>query len=285
MSCGNPVRTWVKMPGMASDHDRNAVRFGREIIRARRKAGITQSRLARQIGVSSSHLSNIERGTRTPTPSLVGALDYALDEGGRLIRVWDDLTGAGRPAWLSELAEREREALSIQEFQLVVFPGVLQIEEYARALIKRGTLLSTSAEIEAMLEDRMARAQRFASAEEPAMRLVVDISAIKRRIGGDAVTAEQLAHVVQMIESGRVAVQISDGLDAYPGMRGPFAIFSSCDAPDVVYAESAYSGQIIDEPDTVHRFRLAFGDIQAAARSPESSLRLIQEELEGIGHE
>lgn len=267
------------------DKDRNAIRFGREITHVRRNAGITQSRLARSVEVSSSHLSNIERGVRFPTPTLVGALDHALSEDGRLIRVWEDLTGTGRPAWLSELAELEREALSIQEFQLVAFPGALQTEAYARQLIGLEAPLIGTALMEASLKARMERAQRFVAAEQPAMRLVIDKSVIKRRIGGNAIMADQLAHVADLIESGRVLVQIIDVLDAYPGMRGSFEILSSSTAPDVVYAESAYSGQLIDEPEAVQRFRLMFGDMQAAAHSPERTLRLIQEELEGIRHE
>jgi len=267
------------MSGMAAE------RFGREIARIRRIAGITQSRLARMVGVSSSHLSNIERGIRTPTPSLVGALDHALGEDGRLIRAWEDLTGTGRPAWLSELEELERDALSIQEFQLAAFSGVLQIEAYASVLVGLEAPLIGAAVLDASLTARMERARRFTTAENPAMRLVIDKSVIQRRIGGNAVMAEQLRHVAGLIEAGRVSVQIIDVLDAHPGMRGPFKIISSSSRPAVVYAESAHSGHVVDEPDAVQRFRLMFGDLQAVAHSPERTLRLIHEELEGIRHE
>lgn len=266
------------MSGMAAD------RFGREITRVRRNAGITQSRLARMVGVSSSHLSNIERGVRTPAPALVGALDHALGEDGRLIRAWEDLTGTGRPAWLNELADVEREALSIQEFQLAVFSSLLQTEEYARALISGATPLWTPAQVENGVAERMARARRFASAAQPAMRLVIDGTVITRRIGGSAVMADQLAHVIQLVESGRISMQIINLARAHPGLLGPFKIISSATTPHLVYAESAYSGQLIDDPEAVQRYRLMFGDIQASALDPDDSLRIIRDEMESIRH-
>lgn len=263
--------------------DQSAIRFGRVVTQARKKLGITQSHLAGKVGVSSSHLSNIERGDRNPTHLLVEALDRALDENGRLIRTWADLTGTGRPAWLDELADVEREAFSIQEFQLAVFSSLLQTEDYARALMRLTSPWSPDGEIENRLTARMTRAHQFVSAASPFMWLVVDRSAITRTIGTSGIMRAQLVHVVELARSGRIAVQVVDG--QHSGLGGSFEIISSRATSDVVYAESPYSGQMVDDPEQIHRFRLLFGSLQAVAMPPDASLRLIDEQVEGLSDE
>ena len=268
---------------MTTDKNRNAIRFGREITRSRRNAGITQSRLARQVDVSTSHLSNIERGLRAPTPTLVGALDHALGEDGRLIRVWDDLTGAGRPAWLDELAQLERDAVSIQEFQLALVPAVLQTEDYARAITRLTSPWARCEEIESRVRDRTERARRFAHGPTPFMWIVLDEAVITRTIGSREVMKAQLDHIAALARDGRIAVQIVTG--QHPGLSGQFKIIVSNSAPDIVYAESPHSGQVIDESADVHRFRLLFGSLQAAALPPGESLRMVEERVEGLSDE
>ena len=265
---------------MAAEKDRNAVRFGREITRVRRNAGLTQTALARRIGISVSHMSNIEHGTRMPTPSIVIATDDALDEEGRLVRVYEDLTGNGRPAWLDELADLEREALSIQEFQLALFPSLLQTTDYAREVIRTTSPWAPDDEVEERLDSRMERSRRATAAPSPIMWMVVDQGVLTRTIGANDIMRTQLAHVAQLASSSRITVQVVDG--QHPGLGGPFKIVSSSTAPDVVYAESPYAGQIVDSPEQVQRFRLLFGSLQAAARPPDESLRLIEERMEDL---
>lgn len=268
---------------MTANKNPNAIRFGREVARTRRNAGITQSRLARNVGVSASHLSNIERGLRGPTPSLVGALDHALGEDGRLTRVWDDLTGAGRPAWLDELAQLERDAVSIQEFQLALVPAVLQTEDYARAITQITSPWARIEEIESRVHDRKARARRFESGSTPFMWVVLDQGVITRVIGSPQIMRAQLDHIAGLAREGRIAVQIVTG--QHPGLSGQFKIITSNSAPDIVYAESPHSGQVIDESADVHRFRLLFGSLQAAALPPGESLRMVEEQVEGLSDE
>ncbi len=257
----------------------SARRFGRELARIRESAGITQGNLANQVGISSSHISNLEKGNRTPKGSVVPDLDEALDQEGRLVRLWEDLTGNGRPVWLEELADLECDAVSIVESQTVMFPSLLQTEEYARAAITTLSPWLTPKMIEASVQTRVERAERFVSSQEPIHWAVIDHGAVTREMGPDDLFKAQLSHVADLIERGRVAVQIVKG--RHPGLMGPFKIISPRSAPDVVYAESAHSGQIIDSPEDVRRFRLAYGAVQAAALSLEESTRLIAKMAEG----
>ncbi|WP_052746022.1 helix-turn-helix domain-containing protein [Allosalinactinospora lopnorensis] len=98
-------------------------RFGREMARTRKLADMTQGALADKLGVSPSHISNLERGYRAPVPALLPRLDRELRSGERLTRLWDELTGSGRQAWLEEVTALVRDARAVMDYQVNVFPG------------------------------------------------------------------------------------------------------------------------------------------------------------------
>lgn len=258
-----------------------ARRFGRELARLREMSGITQGKLANQLGISSSHLSNLERGYRTPKGPAIPQLDKALNAEGRLIRLWEDLTRSGRPVWLDELAELERCAVSILESQTAIVPSLLQTEAYARSVMTTLTPWADREQIEAGVQRRKKRTEWFFTSREPIYWAVLDETVLTREVGGPEHMKAQLTHMSDLIENGRISVQLVRG--QHPGLRGTFKIISPDAAPDVVYVESARSGQVIDSPDDVRRFRLVYGAIQAAALSPQESARLILKSIEGLG--
>ncbi|MDT0304392.1 helix-turn-helix domain-containing protein [Streptomonospora wellingtoniae] len=258
-----------------------ARRFGRELARLREISGITQGTLANQLGISSSHISNLERGYRTPKGPVIPKLDKALNAEGRLTRLWEDLTHNGRPVWLDELAELERRAVSILECQTAILPSLLQTEDYARSVMTTLTPWADQEQIEAGVQRRKKRTDWFFTYREPIYWAVIDETVITREVGGPGLMKSQMAHVSDLVESGRISVQLVRG--QHPGLRGPFKIISPSTAPDVVYVESARSGQVIDSPDDVRRFRLVYGAIQAAALSPQESAQLILKTVDGLG--
>ncbi|WP_345555931.1 DUF5753 domain-containing protein [Streptomonospora halophila] len=180
------------------------------------------------------------------------------------------------------MADLERDATAIMESQTMMFPALLQTEAYAKAAVCTLSPWMTQHEIAVSVRNRMERAERFAASESPIHWAVIDHSVITRKMGSDDLHREQLTHVADLISDERVSVQVVCG--RHPGMAGPFKIISPPGASDVVYAESAHSGQIIDTPEDVRRFRLVYGAIQAAALSPDESARLILKTLEGLEH-
>ncbi|MFC7328952.1 helix-turn-helix domain-containing protein [Marinactinospora rubrisoli] len=260
-----------------------ALKFGRTLHQTRRLAGMTQERLAREVGVSSSHLSNIECGHRFPPPYLVVSMDQALETGGRLLRLWEQLSDSGRPAWLTALADLEREATTILDCQTTLFPGLLQTEEYAQTVLKASVPWASGDQIVKGVESRLERGRRFADSESPRLWTVLDEMIVKRCIGSPEIMRNQIAWVVELVERGRVTVQIIPmATPNHPGLSGPFRVISAPANPDVVYAESLHSGQIIDEPTHVANYRLLYGVLQAVALSPSQSLSLLRKELEGL---
>lgn len=268
---------------MAVSYDSAAARFGRVLHKQRRLTGITQETLGRAIGVSSSHMSNIERGEKRPSPRMVAAMDRELGTEGRLETLWDSLSANGNPAWLTTLEELERGASVILDWQLALIPGLLQTEDYARTVITASDVWATSAEVNADLETRLDRGRKFVEAGSASLWAVVGEHAVRGCVGSKAIMQEQLRHVVKLVESGRAKLLVvPSSTTHHPGLAGSFKIISTDGAPDVLYADSVEAGQIMDDPATVSRYRLRFGALQSVAFSPERSLDLIKEELEGM---
>lgn len=258
-------------------------RFGRELARTRKRTGITQAKLGALVEVSTSHLSNLEGGHRSPALSLIPRLDEVLATGTHLQDLWDDLTGTGRPAWLNEVANAIQNASAVYEYQVLAFPAHLQTETYARSLIRYAAPWFSADEVETRVAERMTRAEHMAEADTPKLWLVVDESLLLRRYGGAEATRAQLEHIAGLAERERVNLQVVP-LDSpkHPGNSGAFSVIVTQDSPDSVYVENAREGQSVTEADEVAHRRMLFAALQAVALTPDSSLERVREEIKRL---
>ena len=80
----------------------------------------------------------------------------------------------------------ESEAATIRDFELAMIPGLLQTEDYARALI-RGLMTYDAAEIERRVEVRMTRQELLAKPDRPQLWAILDEAAVRRVVGGQAI--------------------------------------------------------------------------------------------------
>src|SRR5690606_1908696 len=154
-------------------------RFGAHLRRLRESKRMTQRVVGRAIGVNHNHVSNLERGERRPTPTLLAALDALLTGDERLERLWESLNEANQPAWLSAIRDVQRDALSILQFQAQEIPGLLQTERYSRALISAISFWESPAWVDDRVEERMERAHWFATADRPFLVTVLPESVIE----------------------------------------------------------------------------------------------------------
>ncbi|MEU0501954.1 helix-turn-helix transcriptional regulator [Nocardia sp. NPDC005998] len=182
--------------------------------------------------------------------------------------------------------EEAARALSTYESELV--PGLLQTEAYSRALLRSARPEASETDIDRRVQLRMAR-QALVTRKDAPLQLDVVISEalLWRRIGGDAVTAEQLSHLRRMCDLPNVRIQLvpsdsgyHDGMDS-----GRFVLLEFAEAqgelhePPVVYVE-AFTGPVyLDKEPEIERYRKAFANIKSAA---VDARRVIDEARESI---
>ncbi|MBA8946174.1 DUF5753 domain-containing protein [Streptomyces calvus] len=159
--------------------------------------------------------------------------------------------------------------------------GLLQTEEYARAVLSVGVTLSSELQLEERLSARMGRQTRLASDDRPVLRVVLDEAVLRRPVGGPAVMRAQLKRLLDAASERHITVQ---GLPFDQGehdvMGGSLTILTLPDGSDVAYTEGAHYGQLIEETDEVRTFALAYHQLTAAALPPLMSLEMIGSVME-----
>lgn len=183
------------------------------------------------------------------------------------------------PPWAAEMfLALEATASLIREYELQFIPDLLQIEEYARALIPLSNLPSEE-EVNRITETRISRREILSSKNPPRLWAVIDEAALRRPIGGPEVMRAQLRHLIDMCDHPAVTLQILPfSASVQRATSAPFRIFrySDTDLPDVVYIEQLTRAMYIDKPAEVNSYTHAMEWIVVMADPPKRTKAILQ---------
>lgn len=177
---------------------------------------------------------------------------------------------------IAALVGLESAAASIHEYAGLLVPGLLQVSDYALAVLRaiRLDLKPQPEEIERRVELRMARQSILTLDDPPAVWMVLDEAALRRPVGGRKVMRQQLQHLAEMGSVRNVTLQVLPyTAGEHPGLDGGFSIlgFPERADPDVVYIETTTSDLYLEEAEAIDRYTLLFDHIRAVALSPTES--------------
>ncbi|MFF6782746.1 Scr1 family TA system antitoxin-like transcriptional regulator [Streptomyces sp. NPDC012510] len=251
--------------------------YGFELRRCREAAGLTQKQLGDILGYTASLVGQIETARKCPTLEFSERVDVALETGGLLSRLAVLVMRHQLPAWFQQVAELEVRAAEIRSFQTQLIHGLLQTEDYVRAVL--------SALDDSDLDDRtavrLARQRIFDKDEPPVLWAVISEAALYQRIGGANVMRGQLLKLLAFEKNPRINIQILPfEAGTHAGLTGSFTLFRSRRDPDIVYTEGYGSGHPTANPDTVKDCSLRYDHLQAAALSLRDSAELIRRVME-----
>ena len=255
----------------------NAVENFAEELRAwRERHGLSQAELGARMGYSGSHVSSVERMDRTPTSEFAKKAEEALGTPGTFKRLHVRITKEAYPPWFTPFVHFEAQALRIHNWDARGLTGLLQTEDYARALIRAGKPGIAGDVIERDVAARMERQQVLDRDEPPFCWFVVAESALRAPFGGPAVMRAQMDHLLGLAQRPNVRIQVwmSGNLDS-PGAQGPMTVFELPEGGPVGYAEGYEAGRIIESPPEVAKVMLLFDLLRAGALSPAESVRFI----------
>lgn len=229
-----------------------------------------------RVGVRGRDLKDLLTVYQVEDPAVVDELVGLAREGkqrGWWSRYGDTLSGP-----YATYIGFESEACEVLAYDTLVVPGLLQTEEYARAIFDASA--STGDRVDRRLQIRLAR-QELLYKEQP-LRLwaICDESVLYRRIGGEAVLRGQLKHLQEIADLPNVTIQLlSFAGGAYAGMVGAFSIlrFPADQDPDIVYVEGVNGGDVFAEGPDARWYSLRFDNLRAAALSPADSRLKIAE--------
>lgn len=265
-------------------------RLAAELRRLRAAAGYSREQVEEHTGVNEGTLYRLETARARPQRrTLIALLDlYHVEPPLR-----DDLIGIARsadgqgwarphrwqlPGEYAAYISFEAEARVVHNYESLFIPGLLQTEDYGRAMVAGVLPTATPAEIDERVQARTER-QKLLEGEDPLeLWAVVDEAAIRRVVGGLAVMRDQLSHVLDMMHRPNVTVQvITFDSGAHPGMPGAFVHMEFRDKldPELVYVDTLAGDIFLEADEDIRRYKGMFDHLRAGALSPADSARLI----------
>jgi transcriptional regulator with XRE-family HTH domain len=264
-------------------------RLGAELRRYRESAGMTIEVVAEQLDCSASKVSRLETGQTGASPrdvrDMLMLYEVAQPELEELMEVARETRQRGwwRPygsVLTGAYVSFEAAAQSIRAYEAQCVPGLLQTEEYARALMGAARLDLTPAEFDKRVFVRMQR-QALLTQEDPVeLWCVLDEAALLRRVGGPAVMRAQWERLIAEAARPHVRLQVLPlEAGAHAGMDGSFVLLRFPDDvdADTVYVALATGGVFQEKADELSRYTVIFSLLAEQALAPDESVALITE--------
>jgi transcriptional regulator with XRE-family HTH domain len=267
------------------------IALGTQLRRLREASHITSVEAADAIRATPSKISRLERGRTTAKQrdvadllSLYGVTDQAERE--ELLEIVRQASAPGwwqqysdvLPRWFESYVGLEKAASVIRTYEVQFVQGLLQIEDYARAVILIGNAHASAEEIDRRVSLRMGRQELLTQPGAPELWAVLDEAALRRSPGGPEVMRAQLEHLLQVTELPNVRLQIVP-FDAGPhaAAGGPFTIlrFPEPDLPDLVYLEQLNSAVYLDHPEEVANYLTIMDHLVVQAITDTASRNMI----------
>jgi transcriptional regulator with XRE-family HTH domain len=260
----------------------------RELKRFRADAGLTQKDVANAMDWSASKVIRIESGNVTISTNDLRALlaYYGVKDG----VVVSDLVQMARDSKRQSFAEYrdiipasgiqyyqyEASAWIIRQFEPLLIPGLLQIEDYTRAIMKLYDLPETH--FERLINARADRQELLEREQPPEMFFILDENVIRRPVAGHRVMARQLRHLAELSRHPHISIQIVPfEVGAYQGLNGPFVLleFPGAEGDTVLYLENRADYVTRDDPDQIGRYIDIFQDLERHQASPSGDGSMI----------
>jgi len=182
------------------------------------------------------------------------------------------------PSWFEAYVGLEEVATQVRAYEVQFVPGLLQSEDYARAVTLLGHDDELPREVERRVRLRMARQAVLERAEPPNVWAVVDEAVLRRPAGSPAVMQGQLKHLLDLAERPNITIQIMPfRAGGHSAAGGAFSIlrFAEPDLPDVVYLEQLTSSLYLDKPEVVDSYLKVMERVCMEAATPADSIDVI----------
>lgn len=273
--------------------------LGRQLRDLREKSGVSADAARQAIGVAKQTLWRMETGqevrlnplfierlcqmygaTEKKTNVLLGLTEETKRTG------WWQAYGDLIPDWFDAFIGLEEAAKKLFSYQNVLLPGLLQTDEYRRAMVWVESPTFTTVEVERRIEMLAQRTVRLTSSTNRlTVEAIIDESALRRAIGGPAVMADQLKHLLRLGELENVSIRIVPlGKEAYLGLViGPFVILefprhptARLTEPPIVYVQGFTGGLYLEKTEEVRQFQRAYAELQRSSLDESRSRTLIR---------
>jgi transcriptional regulator with XRE-family HTH domain len=282
-------------PGPGSGPTVRRMLVGAQLRRLRTEAGLSREEAGEAIRASEWKIHRLENGQVgfkdrdigdllrlygvTDPDDIAGFLQFAREANAP---GWWQQYGDLLPQWFKAYVDLESAATLIRTYEGQLVPGLLQTEDYMRAVIG-AHLDEPPEEAERRVALRMARQTLLTRPDRPRLWAVIDEAALRRPVGSPEAMRGQLERLIAATKLVNVVLQILPfRAGAHPGMVGAFSIlrFADGELPDVVYVEHLTSAQYLDRRDDVNRYLHVMDRISMRAAPPDKTMDILHKILQ-----
>ncbi len=271
--------------------------LGAQLRRLRETAGVSRDDAGYHIRASGSKISRLELGRVSfKERDVSDLLDlYGVDASAKeqLIQLtaeanatpWWQKYREVVPDWFQVYVGLEEAAALIRVYEVQFVPGLLQTEEYARAVVVQGSPNLVPEEVESRVAVRMGRQKLFGRENPPRLWAIVDEAALRRPMGGREVLAGQIRRLIDAINEPNITLQVMPfKYGGHAAEGGAFTImrFPEADLPDMVYMEYLTGAHYVDKPDDVEVYAAVMERLSVAGTSPERTRDILNEILKEL---
>ncbi|MGW7818668.1 helix-turn-helix domain-containing protein [Streptomyces puniciscabiei] len=263
--------------------------IGKQLKLLRERAGLSQREFGDLVGYGPDQISAMERGVRTPRPEFLRKADEILGAGGLLTAVIPQVEEAmsrartRHPEWYRSYAALEAEAVELHHYCNSAMHGLLQTEDYARAVFAKRRPFLNEETIEKRVADRLSRQQIFERWPAPVVSYILEEVVLDRPIGGPRVHAEQLRRLLSVANMQNVEIQVMPTrCEEHPSLGSAFNLLAPKAHGQVAYLEAQGFPQLISDAEEVRKIADRYGTMRAMALSPRESCSLIRQKLEEL---
>jgi hypothetical protein len=243
---------------------------------AARKLGWSESRVSRMLGgkrggkelevVAFLAVCGVTGGERERLLELAREVD---------LRGWLIRHGERLPTQLRTLVRQEDQAVEVEDFQGTLVPGLLQTEEYARAVMEDAGTVPTG-EIEERVTARMTRQSLFTRARPATFTFFVHENVLRFCVRSSEVMSGQLHHLLQMSVRPYIALRVIEcSAGVHAAINGPFKLVQTSERKSVVYVETETSSLFLEEAVEIAAYRRILAALADTALDETQSRELI----------
>ncbi|WP_194816600.1 helix-turn-helix transcriptional regulator [Nocardia sp. XZ_19_385] len=258
----------------------------------REQRGFDSATFAKRVGFTAANWSHVEKGRRVLTVNTIGPvlelLEVDAEERAELLalleaskqRGWWTKSSALLGPELQRLYGMEFGAQSIRSYDSLIVPGLLQTEDYARALISADVMIRP-VQVEQLVGIRMRRQERLFGPGPVELTAVIGEAALRQQTGGPQVLRGQLSHLSDLLEKhDHIEVRVIPFTATAGAILGGSSFhlidFAGQQLPTFGWAESAVFGGAVEDPDMVRDLGFAYVRALGQSLSRDGSLALIR---------
>ena len=268
-----------------------------ELRRARNTAGLKQADVAKAMDWSPSKLIRIESGQVSISSNDLRALlaHYEVKDKTRVATLLELAKSSRASSFYDQFAANlkdgfrdylafEASASVIRQYDPILISGLLQTEEYARAILQHAYEVAPDG-VERQWTARQHRQELHDREDPPEMRFVVDEAAIARRVGRSGKTIlRQIERLREYADEPHIILQVIPfTAGAHPGMAGSFVLleFDDPNLDDLVHLESVDSVTIKDDSELIAQYGDRYQKLEDLSLSEQDSKTFLEEYIDG----